>query len=239
MGKNTKADLAMDALWLLLGGGAAWGLYRTLPWFGAGPLGSDANEVPEPPPVSDPSADPAPGQEGLLRDPMGRHFFGSEFLVSGSRPDLAANLVPSPSQWEQVRALAVTTLDPLRDAVGPLLITSGYRSSELNFAVGGSATSQHTAPGAISPVGPAAAVDIRPPTGYSSADLVYELVRRGIPFDQAAAYSPSRGGHLHVSLRTDGNNRGALAVVTGDGWQSQPDAESVIEAYNVAALGGV
>ena len=35
-------------------------------------------------------------------------------------------------------------IDPLREAVGPLGVSSGYRCSGLNTAVGGSPTSQHT-----------------------------------------------------------------------------------------------
>lgn len=45
---------------------------------------------------------------------------------------------------DSLRYLCRTTLQPLRDKLGfPIRITSGYRSPDVNRAVGGSATSQH------------------------------------------------------------------------------------------------
>lgn len=70
------------------------------------------------------------------------HFRLSEFAQSGERPDLVvpvpADLVPS------MQRLAVEVLEPIRKAlVKPMKILSGYRSRELNKAIGGSVTSQH------------------------------------------------------------------------------------------------
>lgn len=45
---------------------------------------------------------------------------------------------------ENLSALVENVLDPLREAWGgPITVTSGYRSPELNKAVGGSKTSDH------------------------------------------------------------------------------------------------
>jgi hypothetical protein len=70
------------------------------------------------------------------------HFRLSEFAVSASRPEL---VLPVPLALESyARLLAVLALEPARAALDiPLRITSGYRPSALNRAVGGSPTSQH------------------------------------------------------------------------------------------------
>ena len=73
---------------------------------------------------------------------VSEHFKLEEFAHSESHPDLVE---PVPHQYEQnVIRLAKTILEPIRALVGvPLKILSGYRSWELNHAVGGSPTSQH------------------------------------------------------------------------------------------------
>ena len=47
---------------------------------------------------------------------------------------------------EHLRNLQILIRDviqPMRDALGPIRITSGYRSPQLNRAIGGSRKSQH------------------------------------------------------------------------------------------------
>ena len=50
---------------------------------------------------------------------------------------------PDARQWRLLSLGAAQGLQPARDALGPLRITSGYRCSELNRAIGGSAKSDH------------------------------------------------------------------------------------------------
>jgi len=44
---------------------------------------------------------------------------------------------------ENLQALAYNVLQPARDALGAIQVTSGYRSPEVNVKIGGSKTSQH------------------------------------------------------------------------------------------------
>lgn len=44
---------------------------------------------------------------------------------------------------EKLQALVNNVLQPVRDKFGPVIVTSGYRSPEVNKSVGGSATSHH------------------------------------------------------------------------------------------------
>jgi hypothetical protein len=50
---------------------------------------------------------------------------------------------PNAEQKEALRLLAVNILQPARDALGPIKVTSGFRNAKVNAAVGGSRTSQH------------------------------------------------------------------------------------------------
>ena len=72
-------------------------------------------------------------------------YFKLEELLRSDKA-LAAQIENLPS-WEDVENLedlAVSVLDPIREAWGqPLIVTSGYRSPELNVAVGGVPTSAH------------------------------------------------------------------------------------------------
>ena len=51
---------------------------------------------------------------------------------------------PNAEQKEALRLLAVNILQPARDALGAIKVTSGFRNAKVNAAVGGSRSSQHT-----------------------------------------------------------------------------------------------
>jgi hypothetical protein len=84
------------------------------------------------------TATPAPRPDLVSRD-----FRLREFAVSAAHPELVE---PVPVAFiPRIEQLAAHGLQPVRDALArPMRILSGYRSPELNKAVGGSPTSQHT-----------------------------------------------------------------------------------------------
>lgn len=90
-------------------------------------------------------------------------------------------------------------LDPLRiDIELPIRVTSGYRSPQVNAAVGGSRTSRHM-------TGLAADIKVRGMTARQLADRIEQLRESGvIDYDQVIAYAVSRGGHVHVGLTPEG-----------------------------------
>ena len=51
---------------------------------------------------------------------------------------------PNVEQKEALSLLAVNILQPARDALGPIKVTSGFRNAKVNAAVKGSRSSQHT-----------------------------------------------------------------------------------------------
>lgn len=95
---------------------------------------------------------------------------------------------PPPSVIDSLRRLAVHVLQPLRNDLGRLRITSGYRSPAVNAAVGGRSTSDHLRGEAADLV----------PLDASLEDAWRALLGHmtaGAPVDQAILYS----GHIHVS----------------------------------------
>lgn len=71
---------------------------------------------------------------------IGRFFNLREFAVSKDHPELAAE-PPLQAIIKLVRVASI--LDRLREAYGPVRILSGYRSAELNKAIGGETGSDH------------------------------------------------------------------------------------------------
>jgi hypothetical protein len=52
--------------------------------------------------------------------------------------------MPNMTAIDNLQLLVDNVLQPVRDHFGPVVVTSGYRSPEVNKAIGGSATSDHT-----------------------------------------------------------------------------------------------
>ncbi len=102
------------------------------------------------------------------------------------------NAITTAKVRDSIKALVLEVLQPLRDAWGkPLKINSGYRSPELNKAVGGVDSSQHL-------LGEAS--DVACDNPLELARLVRDL---NLPYDQMILY-PS---FLHISHRLSGRQR--------------------------------
>jgi hypothetical protein len=125
-----------------------------------------------------------------------RYFKLIEFTASATSRELDIDNTPSKEAIENIEALVSKVLDPLREAFGkPVYVRSGYRSVDLNMAVGGVKNSQHLK---------GEAADI---TANSREDnqWLFEYIRDNLPFDQLIdEYNYS---WVHVSVKADGCNR--------------------------------
>ena len=125
---------------------------------------------------------------------LSRNFKWSEFTKSDTATRL--HIQNEITDWEvrdNIKALVEEVLQPLRDSWGgPLFINSGYRSAELNKAVGGVPTSQHTK---------GEASDVACTDPYALAKLIK---RMRLDVDQVIVY-PS---FVHISHKRNGENRG-------------------------------
>lgn len=77
---------------------------------------------------------------------LSKHFTFNELTDSAKHPELVeSNRAEATKQpiLDSLVNLANNVLQPIRDAWGPILVNSGYRSIALNKAIGGSKTSDH------------------------------------------------------------------------------------------------
>ncbi len=70
-------------------------------------------------------------------------FKRGEFTRSQAATRRDIRNAPTLDQWSNLRVLAEDCLEPARKALGPLIVTSGFRSPALNAVIGGSTHSQH------------------------------------------------------------------------------------------------
>ena len=141
------------------------------------------------------------GIHNLKHYPM-KYFSIAEFLRSDAAEKYQVSNIPSDEELlavlHNIKALVDNVLDPLRAMIGqPIIITSGYRSQQVNELVGGSKTSQHL-------TGKAADIHVQ---GYTpqQMDVVYQTIQMCYDFDQLIFY-PSKN-IIHISWNGDKNRQ--------------------------------
>jgi len=110
----------------------------------------------------------------------------------------------TPDDWttENLRQVAINIFQPLRDSFGcPIYVSSGYRSGELNTAIGGSTRSQHVE-------GRALDLDADVYGGCTNSQI-FNWIKENVDFDQLIwEFGDSDNPDwVHVSYVYDGINR--------------------------------
>ena len=129
---------------------------------------------------------------------LSKNFTLSEIIHSNTAKRLGINNAPNKEHLKNMQVLVRDLIQPIRDALGPIRISSGYRNPELNRAIGGSAKSQHCK---------GEALDLQYwSKGKMSNKEIYDwVVKSGIEFDQMI--NEFDYSWIHISLKSNGKNR--------------------------------
>lgn len=133
------------------------------------------------------------------RQHLSDHFTLFEFTRSGYAIENELDNIPNEMQIASMKALCHNILEPLRRQFGPIIISSGFRSPEVNRGVGGAQSSQHLR-------GEAADIVIN---GRDDANAKFGFIMRNLDFDQLilepiGSINPR---WIHVSYTTRHKNR--------------------------------
>ena len=75
---------------------------------------------------------------------LSKNFVLSEIIRSNTAKRLGISNEPKKEHLKNLQRIITSIIQPMRDDLGPIRISSGYRSPSLNRAINGSNKSQHT-----------------------------------------------------------------------------------------------
>ena len=141
---------------------------------------------------------------------LSKNFSYEEMTKSQTGSRLGLDNEPDDECLEALKLLCEKLLEPIRESLGPVHVNSGYRSGELNRAIGGTATSQHCR---------GQAADIEVP-GFSNVELA-KWIETKCDYDQLILECHKPGvpnsGWVHVSYRASGNRKQELTATVVNG----------------------
>ena len=141
---------------------------------------------------------------------LSENFLLSEYTKSQTALRKGIDNTPGTIHLDNAQALFTNVVQKIRDNFGVTIITSGYRSGDLNYAIGGSNTSQHCK---------GQAVDIECP-GTPNYDVA-KWIEENLEFDQLILefYTPGipDSGWVHVSYNSEENRKSVLTALKENG----------------------
>ena len=132
---------------------------------------------------------------------LSKHFELAEFTRSSTAKRAGISNMPTDAHLENIKLLCEKILEPIRvHFARPIILSSGYRSSALKRAVGGSSSSQHCS-------GEAADIDMDG-TNVTNAQI-FNYIKDNLEFDQLIWEfgTDSNPDWVHVSYESNGRQR--------------------------------
>ena len=132
---------------------------------------------------------------------LSKNFVLSEITRSNTATRLGISNEPTKEHLENMQRLISNLIQPMRDELGPIRISSGYRSKALNRAIGGSSKSQHCK---------GQALDLQFwEDGQMCNKKVYDwILNSNLEFDQMI--NEFDFSWIHISLKKDKNRKDVL-----------------------------
>jgi hypothetical protein len=132
---------------------------------------------------------------------LSKNFTLAELTKSNTATRMGIFNTPSYEHLQNLHRLVINLIQPMRDELGAIRITSGYRSPKLNRAIGGSSRSQHCK---------GEALDLQFwSDGLMSNKIIYDWIKNSkLDFDQMI--NEYDFAWIHVSLKEKGNRKQLL-----------------------------
>ena len=141
---------------------------------------------------------------------LSEHLDLSEVTRSESAKRKGISNMPTEAHIANFKLLAENVFEPIRKHFRcPIIISSGYRSKELNAAIGGSLTSQHCQGEAID-------IDMDgTPNGVTNR-MVFDYIKDNLVFDQLIYEFGDKENPdwVHVSYESSGKQRKQILRAT-------------------------
>jgi len=132
---------------------------------------------------------------------LSKNFVLSEITRSNTANRLGINNEPTKKDLENLQRIVTNILQPMRNHFGPIRISSGYRSKELNRAIGGSIKSQHCK-------GEALDIQFWKDGQMYNKEIYDWIINNAIEFDQMI--NEFDFSWIHISLKKSNNRREIL-----------------------------
>tara|TARA_Y100001973_G_scaffold79836_1_gene117388 strand:- start:665 stop:1183 length:519 start_codon:yes stop_codon:yes gene_type:complete len=148
---------------------------------------------------------------------LSKNFTLKEFLKSNVAKRRGLELNPPKEHIRNMQMLCIKVLQPLRDYLGPIKINSGWRSLELNKALGGAYREKKNKDGSITKIysqhckGQAADLHFVDKNGKANNKMIFDaILKLGIEFDQMINEFDYRWIHISFVCCKEGKNRNRL-----------------------------
>lgn len=150
---------------------------------------------------------------------LSKHLVLSEVTRSESAKRKGISNMPTPEHIENFKLIAEKVFEPIREHFKvPILISSGYRSKELNAAIGGSLTSQHCS---------GEALDLDMDGTSVTNKQIFDFIKNNLVFDQLIWEFGTKDNPdwVHVSYESTGKQRKQILRAT------RTNGKTVYSAY--------
>lgn len=139
---------------------------------------------------------------------LSKHLVLAEVTRSETAKRKGISNMPTPEHIENFKLIAEKVFEPIREHFKvPILISSGYRSKELNAAIGGSLTSQHCS---------GEAIDLDMDGTSVTNKQIFDFIKENLVFDQLIWEFGTKDNPdwVHVSYESTGKQRKQILRAT-------------------------
>ena len=138
---------------------------------------------------------------------LSKNFVLSEITRSNTAKRKGISNEPKKEHLENLQRIVTKLVQPMRDSLGPIRVTSGYRSPKLTRSIGGSTKSQHCK-------GEALDLQFWRDGQMINKEIYSWVLQEGIEFDQMI--NEFDFAWIHISLKKDKNRKDILEAYKDD-----------------------